>query len=330
MTVNNGEWTVITEGETVAYKATAIAVGGNDVTKMELYDRNTKIGEFEGSSIDTEITLEAGTHYLTCRAYNTRGEKTQSTFSIVYVKAAEAPGSYSFAEIRENKYTGYKGKGGASMDEKGVYTVYGSGRINDNSASDNCGFMYKEVTGDFDVTVKVEEVPKFENQQVNGLMVRSDLSNNSVMAMIGDGWIKYGENVRVFTRTTKGAKSSETYFKTADGTSCENTDSLSYTMPKYMRIQRTGDTLTFSVSNTGAIWTDNDRQPMTVKFPSLPETMYVGLATDSANGISVKEYFSAARFSHLTLNGESDVIILDELLGSVSYTHLTLPTNSRV
>ncbi len=316
MTVNNGEWTVITEGETVAYKATAIAVGGNDVTKMELYDRNTKIGEFEGSSIDTEITLEAGTHYLTCRAYNTRGEKTQSTFSIVYVKAAEAPGSYSFAEIRENKYTGYKGKGGASMDEKGVYTVYGSGRINDNSASDNCGFMYKEVTGDFDVTVKVEEVPKFENQQVNGLMVRSDLSNNSVMAMIGDGWIKYGENVRVFTRTTKGAKSSETYFKTADGTSCENTDSLSYTMPKYMRIQRTGDTLTFSVSNTGAIWTDNDRQPMTVKFPSLPETMYVGLATDSANGISVKEYFSAARFSHLTLNGESDVIIEE---GSVPF-----------
>lgn len=307
MEVDNGEWTVITEGEPLRYKATAIARGGNDVTKMELYDRNTKIGDYDGSAIDDEITLAAGTHYLTCRAINTRGEKTQSTTSIVYVKSAAAPGSYSFEEIKESGYTGYAGKGGASMDEKGVYTIYGSGRLTTDS-SDSCGFMYKEVSGDFDVTVRVEEIPKFENQQVSGLMVRSGMNQGDIMAMIGDGWVKNGENARILTRKSEKASAQEIYFKDKSGAAVDNSDDKhSKSMPKYMRIERKGNSLTFSVSNMGIDWTDNDRQPVTIEYDNLPETMYVGLATDSANGVSVKEYFSTAKFSNLVLNGERDV-----------------------
>lgn len=306
--VDNGEWTVVTEGESVLYKATGIPTGDTTVTKMELYDKDTKIAEYEGSEINDNITLTAGTHYLTSRAVNDKGEKTQSTTSIVYVKSAEAPGSYTFSEVRDSKYTGYKNKGGASMDENGVYTIYGSGRITTKS-SDSCGFMYKTVDGDFDMTVKIESIPKFENQQVSGLMVRTGLGSSDVMALIGDGWMKYGENVRVFTRNTKNASITETYFKNASGASCENTDKVGYTVPKYMRIQRQGSTLTFSVSNSGVTWNDTEREPMSVEFNNLPDTLYVGLATDSANGVSVKEYFSVAKFSHLTLNGESDVTI---------------------
>lgn len=307
--VDNGEWTVITEDETVNYKATAIAVGDNEVTKIELYDGNTKIGEYAGSQIDAAVSLNAGTHYLTSRATNMRGEKTQSTTSIVYVKAASAPGSYSYAEVRESKYTGYKGKGGASMDENGVYTVYGSGRIT-TKANDSCGFMYKSVNGDFDITAKIESIPKFENQQVNGLMVRTGLASDDVMAMIGDGWIKHGENVRVFSRKTKKENISEQFFKDKDGQNCENDDNKkSFTVPKYMRIQRSGNTLTFSVSNSGVVWNDTLREPMSIEFNNLPDTLFVGIATDSANGVSVKECFSTAKFSHLTLNGESDVTL---------------------
>ena len=274
---------------------------------MELYDRNTKIGEFSGSEIDTQISLEPGEHYLTSRAVNTRGEKTQSTAAIVYVKAAPAPGSYSFTEIRESGYNGYSGKGGASMDSIGLYTIYGSGRLT-TKANDSCGFMYKEVKGDFDLTVRVEEIPKFENQQISGLMVRSGLDSKAIMGMIGDGWVKNGENARILTRKTSGASAQEVYFKTKNGKQCDNSDdSHSFSMPKYMRIQRSGNALTFSVSNMGIDWTDNDRQPVTIEYDSLPDTMYVGLATDTANGVSTKEYFSIAKFSRLTLNGVSDV-----------------------
>lgn len=304
--VNNGEWTVISETEPLHYKATAIAVGGNEVKKMELYSENTKIAEYDGAEIDDKISLTAGTHYLTCRAINTRGEKTQSTTSIVCVKGTAAPGSYSFKEIRDSNYNGYKNKGGATMDEKGYYTIYGSGRITTKS-NDNCGFMYKPVSGDFDITVRIESIPKFENQQVNGLMVRTGLNSNDVMAMIGHGHIKYGENSRVFSRASKGAAITESYFKEASGTLCENEDKKAYDVPHYMRIQRNGSALTFSVSKEGKVWNDTKREPMTIEYNSLPDTLYVGLATDSSSGISVKEYFSSARFSHLTLNGESDV-----------------------
>lgn len=317
LTVNGGEWTVVTEGENVEYKAAGIAVGGNEVVKMELYDGNTKLGEFDGNVIDTEVSLPAGEHYLTCRAINTLGEKAQSTTAIVYVKPSAPSGSYSFTEIRDSSYKGYVGKGGASMNDDGVYTICGSGRIT-TKANDSCGFMYKEVTGDFDVTVRVEEIPKFENQQVSGLMVRAGLASNDIMAMIGDGWWKYGENMRIYSRAKKGATATETFFKDKNGKNCDNeTDETSYSMPKYMRIQRNGNSLTFSVSNTGAAWDDNGRQPASVTYESLPEVMYVGLTTDSASGVSVKEGFSMAKFSRLTLNGESDVTVEE---GKVPFT----------
>lgn len=305
--VDNGNWTVITEGDGVDYKATAFAVGENEVTKMELYDKNTLIGTYEGSSIDAHIDLDEGTHYLTSRAYNTRGEKTQSTTSIVYVKANKGTGSFTSVQIGTPTY---KGLGGASLDENGVYSIYGSGRLT-TKASDVCQFLYKEVTGDFDVQVKVESIPKFENEQVSGLMVRTGLEPNAAMAMIADGWVKYGENTRIFSRAKSGSATSELYFKNVQGQDC--TSELSYnsgfSVPRYIRIQRNGNTLKFSVSNSGMIWNDNARQPMTIEYENLPETLYVGLATDSASGVSTKEYFSSAKFSNLKINGESDVDI---------------------
>ncbi len=309
--INNGEWTVINENESLNYKATGIAVGDSEVCKIELYDKNKLLTSFDGNIIDENILLGQGTHFLTCRAYNTKGEQTQSASSIVYVKSVSSPGSYLFTEIRENNYKGgYNTKGGASMDEKtGIYTIYGSGRIAEKQ-NDNCGFMYKSVSGDFDLIVRTEEIPKFENQQVSGLMVRTGLDSKARMAMIGDGWWKNGENVHIFSRTEDGVTSSENYFKDASGKDCDN-NGESYTMPNYMRIQRNGNSITLSVSNSGITWNDNGRQPFTINYPSLPDTMYVGIAVDSAFGVSSKEYFSIAKFSRLTLNGESDVAIKD-------------------
>ncbi len=314
--VNNGEWTVVNENEYLKYQATAFAVGESEVIKMELYDKNKLLDSFNGNIIDKDILLEPGNHFLTCRAYNTKGEQTQSTSSLVYVKSVASPGSYLFTEIRENNYKGgYTGKGGASIDEKtGVYTICGSGRIT-KKENDNCGFMYKPVSGDFDLIVRTEEIPKFENQQVSGLMVRTGLDSKACMAMIGDGWWKNGENVHIFSRTANGAVLKESYFKDISGKDCDN-NNVSYIVPRYMRIQRNGNSITLSVSNGGKVWDDNERQPVIINYENLPDTMYVGLAIDSAFGVSSKEYFASAKFSRLSLNGESDVQVND---GSVPF-----------
>lgn len=310
LSVENSKWTVVKEGETVNYRASAFPVGDTKIVKCEIYDGNTLIAQFDSDSIDTELSLEAGTHYLTSRVYNDKDEATQSTTSIVYVTPAEEPGSYKTAEIGSCTY---KGKGGASMDENGVYTIFGSGKImtekepgSSTGTADSCEFMYKEVSGDFDITVRAEQIPKFENLQLNGLMVRASLDSKDMFAMIGDGWAKYGENVKIITRKSKNAAKSFEYFKNESGQDCDN-EKAGYSAPKYMRIQRSGNSLIFSVSNSGKDWTDNGRLPQTVVFNSLPDTLFVGLATDTASGVSVKEYFSMAKFSRLTLNGVSDV-----------------------
>ena len=310
LSVDNSKWTVVKEGETVSYKASAFPVGNTQIVKCEIYDGNILISQFDSDRIDTELSLDAGTHYLTSRAYNNKDEATQSTTSIVYVTPTEEPGSYKTAEIGSCTY---KGKGGASMDKNGVYTIFGSGKImtekesdSSTSAADSCEFMYKKVSGDFDITVRAEQIPKFENLQLNGLMVRASLDSNDMFAMIGDGWAKYGENVKIITRKFKNAAKSFEYFKNESGQDCDN-EKAGYSAPKYMRIQRSGNSLIFSVSNSGKDWTDNGRLSQTVIFDSLPDTLYVGLATDTASGVSVKEYFSMAKFSRLTLNGVSDV-----------------------
>ncbi len=95
-------------------------------------------------------------------------KKTQSTTAIVYVVGTAEPGSFSYTQIGKN--CSFNNLASATMDNNGVYTIPGSGQITTNS-SDKCAYMYKEVKGDFDIIVKVKEIPKFENKQVSGIML---------------------------------------------------------------------------------------------------------------------------------------------------------------
>ncbi len=208
--------------------------------------------------------------------------------------------------------TAFGTSGGSWVDDNGVYTIMGSGKLVapggdgysiSGVASDSCDFMYKEETGDFDIYVKMDQIPKYENFVVAGLMVRETLDTGSRMAFLADGWLKYGENCEIIHRDNADATSTVTYFNNSDRDAIQNGDSYdtsdeAYSMPSYMRIQRSGDTLTFSVSDSGYgdEWTDNARQPMSITFDSLASTLYVGLAVDSAQGTPMKEYMSEAKF----------------------------------
>ena len=101
------------------------------------------------------------------------------------------------------------------MDIDGTYTISGSGLI--GGTEDSCDFMYKQVTGDFDITAKIVDIPKYENGQISGLMLRESLDNGSKMAMLADGWLKYGENVRAVYRAGENQNAETSFFKKADG-----------------------------------------------------------------------------------------------------------------
>ena len=78
-----------------------------------------------------------------------------------------------------------------------------------------------------------------------------------------------------------------------------------YRVPKYLRMQRKGDVITLSVSDSGTNWRDNPRQPQTITISGLAETLYVGLAVDSIQGTPRKEYMAEAKFSNLKLTDEN-------------------------
>lgn len=276
---NEGNW-LVTDGA-VSYSCTALAKPGTEVTKMELWDGTQLIAWYdEESSISDEFELAPGTHYLRSRAYNDKGEKTDSAISNVYVISGgldvEEIGTVPFANCS------------AAWQEGNTTYIAGSGLINDSS--DKCSFNYKMVKGDFEYTVRIGDIPKYENGVLAGIMYREKLDSNSRMAMVSDTWYKYGENIVIPVRTSEGGNISFKWMQDSSGKDIANTtsyESTNYPLPQYMRIARSGDKLTVSVSNNGISWTNNSRQPYTIDISDWSETGYIGLACDSANGVTM-------------------------------------------
>lgn len=307
-TSNN--WSVIYDTETLNYKATADAAADSDttITKIEIYDGSELIYTVNDSSVDVSLSLSAGTHYLTSRAYNSNGEATQSDTSIVYVKGTSGLEENGYTHAQIGTDNAFNGQGGAWLDDDGTMTVMGSGKLvstngqtNSGVTSDSCDFVYKEYTGDFEFIVKTDQIPKFENGEVSGIMLREGLDTGSRMVMLADGWLKYGENLSVISRTQNDAASDVSWFKDSSGNDIANdsdydTSTSAYRMPKYLRLSRSGNEITLSVSDDGKDWSGNPRQPYTVTLESLSDTVYVGIAVDSVQGSPMKEYMAEAKY----------------------------------
>lgn len=306
-------WTIINLGEAITYSATATP-NGSAVTKMELYDQNALVKTYDGaSSINDTIYLEEGTHFLTCRAYDEAGEKTQSTEAIVYVKGTEPTEAqsqgFTFTEIGTGKYAG---QGGIGINDDGSYTLYGSGTSGNagsssygtaNTAYDTVSYFYQKISGNFDMSIKIGDIERFENQALNGLMMRETLDKGSRMVMVADSVLKYGENERLLYRTTANTKATVEFFKTVDNVEVSNTSSSgdNYAVAPYMRIVRYGDNVYTYLSQTGEDWTDDDRQVSVVELEGLADDVYIGYACDSADTISVIPYFNCSDFEIVSL-----------------------------
>lgn len=124
----------------------------------------------------------------------------------------------------------------------------------------------KKLTGDFDITTKIVDIPKYENGQISGLMIRESLESGAKMAMLADGWLKAGENVRAVYRTAENQDVETSFFKKSDGSVLDNsnydTSKEECRVPKYMRMQRTGNTIHYlfrTMEKTGLIIRDSHR-----------------------------------------------------------------------
>ena len=301
-TGGKGFWTIADGNEGVVYRMTAEASEGTEIVKTEIYDSTKLIYTSDSKEIEQRLMLEPGIHYLTSKAYNDRGEKTTSDTSIVYVIGADN------TELIEVGETAYPGKSAKWMNE-GVTYIGGSGLI--GGTADSFSFDAGYTNGDFSYTVKLESIPKYENGVQCGIMFRESMAEGSRFIMISDLWKKYGENVIAEARTEEGGEAETLWFKDTDGDEIKNSgsyDTEKYPLPKYLRIERFGDTLRLSVSDSGTDFTDNVRQPIELDISGWSDTAVVGLAVDSMNGKSSEgnpelPYYTIAGFSDIRTDG---------------------------
>ncbi len=312
-TDGKGFWLVTDENTPVRYSANAAAAAGKMIEKIELYDAEALIKTVEhpaetsysGLSMDTEIPLKAGTHYLSCIAYDNKGEKTASDTSVVYVTGADA------ADITEIGNVSFPGRS-RSWQQDGKTYIAGSGYI--SGTADACAFDAKYVNGDFVFQCKIEDIPKYENMPLNGIMLRESTAPGSRMVMISDTWRKYGENIVTAVRTETGGELELGWMKNEDGEALANSggyDTEKYPMPKYMKMERKGDTLILSVSDDGIDWTNNARKPVEIDISGFSESALAGFAVDSINGreneaAPMLPWFTIASFSDVKTEGVYD------------------------
>jgi fibronectin type 3 domain-containing protein/regulation of enolase protein 1 (concanavalin A-like superfamily) len=131
---------------------------------------------------------------------------------------------------------------------------------------DQFHFAYKQVTGDFDVKVRVQSLTNTSSFAKAGIMARTGLGAGAanVMALI--------------TPAEQGARLT---FRRTDGAITESTGSGSApaVFPNaWIRLRRLGDTFTYFRSADGVTWTSFKSITL-----ALGQTMYLGLAATSHN-----------------------------------------------
>lgn len=314
-TGGKGFWLVADKNEQIDYSIRVEAqedselIGGYDVYDgTELIceaDLETGWNESLKKSFENtvKLELESGVHYITSLAYNSKGEKTTSDTAIVYVTDGEAA-----EEIGNVPYPGRSRK----WEEDGKTYIAGSGYV--SGTADACTFDKHYVNGDFVFECRIADIPKFENMPLNGIMLRESTEPGSKMVMISDTWRKYGENIVTAQRTETDGELVLGWMNNEEGNPLSNAssyDTEKYPMPKYMRMERKGDTLILSVSDDGKDWTNNARKPVEIDITGFSKNALVGFAVDSMNGYENEAtpqlpWFTIAGFSEVKTEGVYD------------------------
>ena len=132
-----------------------------------------------------------------------------------------------------------------------------------NGATDRFHFAHRQVTGDFDVKVRLQSLGASNEWAKAGIMAREDLTGGSrnVFALATPGTNGY----RISSRSTAGGS---TFVNGSGVVSYPNT---------WLRLKRDGDNFTAYRGSDGQTWT----QTGTTRTLALPETLYLGLAATS-------------------------------------------------
>ncbi|HON08020.1 MAG TPA: PA14 domain-containing protein, partial [Verrucomicrobiota bacterium] len=159
----------------------------------------------------------------------------------------------------------------------GSYTVYGGG-YDIWGSQDEFTFHYYQVTGDFDVRVRVDYVEPVAVWTKAGIMVRETIDNNNRMAFVKVSPVGPLE----FDPKTMGeGQVALNYRKGYSGADGEHQDNIaSYSDYKWIRLQRVGNMIYGYASQDGETWVGPQTQDTSQWLNNTPlsSTLLLGLA----------------------------------------------------
>lgn len=169
------------------------------------------------------------------------------------VSAQSLPAGWSTSDI------GAVGAAGSGSGSDGAFTITGAGADIWNTA-DAFRYVYTPLSGDGTIVTRVTSVQYVANWTKAGVMMRESLAPDARQALM---LVSPGKGLAFQRRVSTGGLST-------------STSGFTGTAPAYVRLSRTGSTITAAFSFDGSSWTTVGSDTF-----AMPATIYVGLAVSS-------------------------------------------------
>jgi regulation of enolase protein 1 (concanavalin A-like superfamily) len=159
----------------------------------------------------------------------------------------------------QSRDIGTVGQAGSASEASGTFTVSGAGADVWGTA-DAFHYAYTTLAGDGSITAQVSSITGSQAWTKAGVMIRASTASNAAQAFM-------------LVSTSKGLSFQR---RAQTGATSASTSGGSGTAPRWVRLTRSGNTITAAVSTTGQSWTTVGSATI-----DLPATALVGLAVSS-------------------------------------------------
>jgi regulation of enolase protein 1 (concanavalin A-like superfamily) len=238
---------------TITVSATASDTDGT-VARVDFFQGSTLIGTDTSSPYSVSWTnVGAGSYTLTARATDNAAATTTSAGRTVTVTGG-LPTGWTTADI------GNPAIAGSTSYGNGTFTVRAGG-VDIWGTSDEFRYVYRQISGDFDVIGRVVSAEEADPWSKAGVMIRATLAADAA-------------NASMFVAASKPHAFQR---RTAPGGTTITTN-VQEQGPSWVKLARRGATITAFTAPDGATWTVIGTQTMT-----LPASFYVGIAVSGVN-----------------------------------------------
>lgn len=318
--VYNGLYNV---GSPIQVKAEASDADG--IAKVEFYLNDTLAGTVTQAPYHfTMNDLEDGTYFISARAYDNKGNATQSTSMPVHVNGPKVGAPWNSVDIGNTPV-----QGNASVDGSGNWIIKGSGKI--TGKADSFHYVYQPIHGNGVLTAKLDSLYLLDNNAISGLMIRESLAPDAAEAFISTSIVKADRDEN--GNGTDDDTFYATYFSSREkkGDVVQTLNNSDYpqdylpavvdiNLPIWLKIERMDNVIVAFTSADGATWTELSRKTI-----AMNEEAYIGFAVDGTQPKMQNKYYNTAKFSNVKLSQSFSVtsakltdVFGNELSGSLT------------